>query len=129
VRALTDGKLADIVLDVSAGSTAPVAQAIDMVKRGGRIVLAGLKGHNPLKDFPVDKVVFAEIELIGVLSAGWTACETAIDLVGRHGKELTPLCSHSFPLSQATAAVRTLGRESTGERDAAHVTLQVADEA
>jgi threonine dehydrogenase-like Zn-dependent dehydrogenase len=128
VRTLTNGKLADIVLDVSAGATAPVVQAVDMVRRGGRIVLAGLKGRNPLKDFLVDKVVFREIELVGVLSAGWTACETAIDLVSRHGKELAPLCSHVFPLSQAAEAVRALGRETAGERDAVHVTLQVAGE-
>jgi alcohol dehydrogenase len=126
VLALTNGKLADIVLDVSAGATAPVVQAVDMVRRGGRIVLAGLKGRNPLKDFLVDKVVFREIELVGVLSAGWTACEVAIDLVGQHGKQLAPLCSHVFRLSEAAEAVRTLGRESVGERDAVHVTLQVA---
>ncbi len=126
VRALTAGKLADIVLDVSAGATAPVLQAVDMVKRGGRIVLAGLKGKNTLNNFYIDKVVFREIELIGVLSAGWSSCETAIELVKRFKKELAPLCSNSFPLEEATEAVKTLGREGKNAAKVTHVTLQVA---
>jgi alcohol dehydrogenase len=123
VREITQGALADIVLDVSAGATAPVVQAVDMVKRGGRIVLAGLKGRNPLKDFMVDKVVFREIEIVGVLSAGWTACETAIGLVERLGDELRPLCSHSFGLAEADQAVRTLGRETANADAVVHVAL------
>src|SRR5262249_30325946 len=42
VTELTGGSLADVVLDVSAGAVKPILQAIDMVKRGGRVVLAGL---------------------------------------------------------------------------------------
>ncbi|CUA90692.1 Threonine dehydrogenase or related Zn-dependent dehydrogenase [Chelatococcus sambhunathii] len=125
VMALTGGKLVDVVLDVSAGAVAPVVQAIDMVKRGGRIVLAGLKGQNKLNDFPVDKVVFREIELVGVLSAGWRPTELAIQMIGESGAELRALCSHSFPLEQATDAVRSLGRESSDGREAVHVTLCV----
>jgi alcohol dehydrogenase len=124
VRLITEGKLADIVLDVSAGATAPVVQAVDMVKRGGRIVLAGLKGKNTLNDFLVDKVVFREIELVGVLSAGWASCELAIDLIRQAGPELAPLCSHSFPLEQAADAVSCLGREQRkSSGPVLHVTL------
>ena len=125
VRTITRGRLADVVLDVSAGATAPVVQAVDMVKRGGRIVLAGLKGRTPLTNFLVDKVVFREIEMVGVLSAGWGSCETAIELVRRLAPELTSLCSHSFPLERAEAAVKALGRESADAANVVHVTLKV----
>jgi threonine dehydrogenase-like Zn-dependent dehydrogenase len=125
VRKLTHGKMADIVLDVSAGAVAPVIQAIDMVKRGGRVVLAGLKGRNKLNDFPVDKVVFREIQLVGVLSAGWQSTEMAIRMIEQDGASLHPLCSHSFPLERATDAVRTLGRERLEGGDAVHVTLTI----
>jgi alcohol dehydrogenase len=125
VRSVTGGKLADVVLDISAGAVAPILQAVDMVKRGGRIVMAGLKGRNPLTNFLTDKVVFREIEMVGVLSAGWSSCETAIALVKALGADLAPLCSHSFPLQQATEAVKTLGREGSNSADAVHVTLQV----
>ncbi|MGW1419991.1 zinc-dependent alcohol dehydrogenase [Bradyrhizobium manausense] len=120
---LTDGRLADVVLDVSSGAMAPVLQAIDMVKRGGRVVLAGLKGQNKLNGLPIDKVVLSEIELVGVLSAGWQSTEMAINMIRQEGDALRELCSHSFPLSHVTDAVRTLGREIVGSRDAVHVTL------
>jgi alcohol dehydrogenase len=123
VRELTGGTLVDVVLDVSAGAVEPVRQAVDMVRRGGRIVLAGLKGRTPLKDFLVDKVVFREIELVGVLSAGWSSCELAIDMIQRHAIDFAPLCSHSFSLSQANDAVATLGRENESEAESLHVTL------
>lgn len=123
VYELTRGQLADVVLDVSAGAVAPVIQAIDMVKRGGRIVLAGLKGRARLNDFPVDKVVFREIQLVGVLSAGWQPTEMAIRMIEEEGAGLRTLCSHSFPLEQVTEAVRTLGRETPESAEAVHVSL------
>jgi len=123
VRELTGGKLADVVLDVSAGAVAPVLQAIDMVRRGGRIVLAGLKGKHKLNDFPVDKVVFREIQLVGVLSAGWLSTEMAIDMIKNGSENLQRLCSHSFPLDQVTDAITTLGRERPNGGDVVHVTL------
>ncbi|WFU23207.1 alcohol dehydrogenase catalytic domain-containing protein [Bradyrhizobium sp. CB1717] len=120
---LTDGRLADVVLDVSSGAMAPVLQAIDMVKRGGRVVLAGLKGQNKLNGLPIDKVVLSEIELVGVLSAGWQSTEMAINMIREEGAALQALCSHSFALAQVTDAVRTLGREVVDGHDAVHVTL------
>ena len=123
---ITSGKLADVVLDVSAGAVAPVIQAIDMCRRGGRIVLAGLKGKNKLNDFPVDKVVFREIQLLGVLSAGWRSTEIAIEMIERDGVQFQPLCSHSFALESVTDAVATLGRERANSEDVVHVTLAIS---
>jgi threonine dehydrogenase-like Zn-dependent dehydrogenase len=123
VREITGGALVDVVLDVSSGAVEPVRQAMDMVRRGGRIVLAGLKGKNPLGDFLIDKVVFREIELVGVLSAGWTSCELAIDMIQRLAGKLAPLCSHSFSLLESNEAVAALGRESDSAAEVVHVTL------
>jgi len=124
VRELTGGNLADVVLDVSAGAVEPIVQAVDMVRRGGKIVLAGLKGSRALSGFMTDKVVFREIQLIGVLSAGWTSTELAIDMVRRADRsELEKLCTHTYSLPAADTAVRVLGREKNAGRDAIHVTL------
>jgi threonine dehydrogenase-like Zn-dependent dehydrogenase len=126
VRELTGGKLTDVVLDVSSGSNKPIVQAVDMVRRGGRIVLAGLKGKKPIEGLMNDKIVFGEIELRGALSAGWHSTRTAIELLERHGKELSALCSHRFPLDQAELAVRTLGREVRDGVEPIHITLKIA---
>jgi hypothetical protein len=45
-RAMSKGCVCTTYRPGSAGATAPVGQAVDMVRRGGRIVLAGLKGRN-----------------------------------------------------------------------------------
>lgn len=111
VRELTAGKLVDVVLDVSSHAVAPIAQAIDAVKSGGKIVLAGLKGRHPLTEVYSDKIVMKEIQIVGVLSAGWSSAERAIALIDEHHAELGRLASHSYPLGDITKAVRVLGRE------------------
>jgi threonine dehydrogenase-like Zn-dependent dehydrogenase len=108
---LTGGDLVDTVVDVSSHSVAPIAQGIDAVKAGGKIVIAGVKGKNPLTDIYSDKILMKEIQLLGVLSAGWASLERAIALLSEHHAELAHLASHSYPLQDITKALRVLGRE------------------
>ena len=65
VREATGGRGADVVVEVSAGATQPIVDAVDMVRRGGRIVLAGLKSFKPVGNLITDKIVINEIQLIG----------------------------------------------------------------
>ena len=121
VAELTDGRGADVVLDVSAGATEPVLQAVEMVRRGGTIVLAGLKSNRPLNNLVTDKLVFNEIALLGVLSSGWSSTEKAVDILNRHWRELRKLCTHSYPVAEAETAVRVLGREIADGPEAVHI--------
>ena len=57
VRAATGGRGADVVIDVTAYSTEAVTQAIDLARRGGRVVLARTKGPKPVADFYSDRIV------------------------------------------------------------------------
>ena len=57
VRAATDGRGADVVIDVTAYAAEAVTQAIDLARRGGRVVLAGTKGPKPVPEFYSDRVV------------------------------------------------------------------------
>src|SRR5258708_30946331 len=47
VRQVTGGEMADVVLDMSDGSNEPVLQAVEVVPRGRRVVVAGLKRGKP----------------------------------------------------------------------------------
>lgn len=123
VAEVTDGAMADVVLDVSAGAMAPILQGIDMTRRGGRLVLAGLKSGNKLDGVPIDEVVLREIELRGVVSGGYRSTELAISMIRESAEILAPLCTHTFALRDVTNAVRTLGREITDGTDAVHITL------
>ncbi len=121
VRDLTGGERADIVLDVSAFSTEPLIQALDMVRPGGTIVVAGLKGQKPLEGFVSDRLILDEISMLGVLSSGWLSVETAIDMIRRNWRELQVLCTHGYPVGEAEKAVRVLGREITDGPEAVHI--------
>jgi alcohol dehydrogenase len=125
VAALTDGGMADVVLDVSAASPTATATAARMVRHGGEVVLAGINGHKAAEGLITDHIVFNEIRLLGVLSAGYTSVAKAIELIssGRHRLDL--LCTHSFDLNEAEKAILTLGRERSLETEPVHITLTV----
>lgn len=125
VLEITGGRKADVVLEVSAGATQPVVDAVDMVRRGGKVVLAGLKGFRPIDNLITDKIVINEVQLIGVLSAGWVSIEKSLDILSRRGDELKPLCTHMFSLEEADKAVRALGREYDDGKEVVHIALDV----
>ena len=117
----TDGKLADIVVDVSAFATEPITQAIEMVRPGGKVVVAGLKSFKPIPNFISDKLITKEIAMLGVLSSTWSSVEKSIDIIRRQGDALAKLCTHHYPVDQADTAVRVLGREVVDGPEAVHV--------
>jgi len=120
---LTDGRKVDVVLDVSAGSTEPILQGIEMIRKGGTFVVAGVKTHNALNDFYTDKLIFNEISMLGVLSSDWTDTAKAVEILKEHWQELKVLCTHSYPIGEAEKAVRVLGREIDDGGDPVHIYL------
>lgn len=125
-RELTGGYGVDVVLDVSAGALDPILQAIEIVRPGGRIVLAGLKDRKKLEGLVPDRLVMKEITLEGALASSWSSFEQSIALLGRYESELAKLCTHSYSIDDTQTALRVLGREIVDERDAVHVHLRAA---
>ena len=115
VKEITDGRGADVVVDVSAYATKPVADALSMVRPGGTVVLAGMKGFKPVEDFVSDLIVMKEINIrgaIGVTSSGYRA---AIRLIESGTVPVADMHTHDFALEDATLAIRTLAREIEGD--------------
>ena len=115
VKEITDGRGADVVVDVSAYATKPVADALSMVRPGGTVVLAGMKGFKPVDDFVSDLIVMKEINIrgaIGVTSSGYRA---AIRLIESGTVPVADMHTHDFALEDATLAIRTLAREIEGD--------------
>lgn len=123
VRDLTGGAGADIVLDVSAGATEPFIQAVEMVRAGGTVVVAGLKNQRPVGNLVTDKLILKEISMVGVLSSSWTATERSIDILRRRWKDLRALCTHGYPIERADTAVKLLGREIEDGPEPVHIHL------
>ena len=84
VAALRDatGGLADVVVDVTAKAPAAFAQAIQLVRTTGTVVVAGMRGWGiGAPGFFPDMVVLKEIRILGALGVDATAYRAALDLL------------------------------------------------
>lgn len=115
IRELTEGRGADVVVEVTAYATAPVAGALDYVAPGGTVVLAGVKGFVPVPDFVSDKIVMKEVTVRGALGVTHSAYASAIRLLESRRTAAARMHTHAFGLREAECAVRTLAREVPGE--------------
>jgi threonine dehydrogenase-like Zn-dependent dehydrogenase len=115
IRELTDGRGADVVVDVSSYATKPVAESLDNVRPGGTVVLAGVKGFKPVPDFISDKIVMKEISVRGAIGVTSSGYERAIRLIESRTQPLELMHTHDFGLRDAELAIRTLAREIEGQ--------------
>lgn len=122
VEELTAGRLADVVIDVSAMATQPVLDAVEMVRRGGTIVLAGLKGGRPVQNFVSDRLVFKSITMRGVFTVDSRAYAEAIRLIESAPARFARLHTRSYPLERTEEALLHLAGRLDGP-PAVHVAI------
>jgi threonine dehydrogenase-like Zn-dependent dehydrogenase len=115
VMALTRGQGVDVAVDLAPGARATVAEAIDAVRPGGTVVLAGLKGRTQIPTIDTDKVIFKEITLRGAFSQGWQSYEQALRILDEDRYGLARMRTHDFALQDADLALRVLSGEVPGE--------------
>ena len=111
VKEITQGRGADVVVDVSAYATQPVVDAISMVRPGGRVVLAGVKGFKPVEGFISDLVVMKEINIMGAFGVTSSGYKNAIRLIESGTVPIEQMHTHNFDLADAELAIQTLARE------------------
>jgi threonine dehydrogenase-like Zn-dependent dehydrogenase len=122
VRTATRGRMADVVIDVSAEATKPVVDAIEMVRAAGTVLLAGLKSNEPIPGFVSDNVVLRQLTVRGVGGHDFASIRAALAVIASRRYPLERLHTHTFALDDAEKAVRLVGREVAGE-DPIHVTI------
>jgi threonine dehydrogenase-like Zn-dependent dehydrogenase len=115
VKELTEGRGADVVVEVSSNSTEPVAEALHYVASGGRVVLAGIKGFKAVPDFVSDLIVVKEVTVRGAFGVTARSYDAAIRLIESGTVPLARMHTHDFPLEEADLAIRTLAGEVPGE--------------
>ena len=106
--------MADVVIDMSSISTKPVLESLQMVRRGGRIVLVGIKGNNLVDGLASDTIVRKELTIVGAISKTFATGERALQFMQHHQDVLATLKPKSFALADVTTAALTLGREIKG---------------
>jgi threonine dehydrogenase-like Zn-dependent dehydrogenase len=115
VRELTNGRGADVVLDVSSYATEPIVQAMDFARMGGCIVLAGVKGFKSVPDFVSDKIVMKELTIKGAIGVTQSGYASAIRLLEKRKYPVEMMHTHDFKLEDAELAIKTLARQIEGE--------------
>lgn len=83
VTALRDstGRLADVVVDVTAKAPAAFTQAISLSRAGGTVVVAGTRGSGDIPGFNPDVVVYKELRIIGALGVDAPAYTEALEIL------------------------------------------------
>lgn len=110
VRELTGGLGADVAVD-SAGTKDSVAQAIGMVRKGGRVAFTGIPKEASAVDF--QKIVLEEIDLYGV-RANRNTMEEVIPLIADGRIPADKLVTHHFKLADFDKALRTFNERVDG---------------
>ncbi len=111
VQEYTNGKGADVVVDVTSYATQPITDALQCVKQGGTVVLAGMKGFKSIPDFISDIIVVKEINIKGAIGVTSSGYKNAIRAIESGVVDFEAMHTHNFKLEEAELAIKTLARE------------------
>ena len=114
VREITDGEMADVVLELTPMAAQPVTDALLAARHGGRVVLAGLKGNReiPLR---TDLIINRALSIKGAFGVDSPGYEAAIALIESGRFPLEKLHTHTFGLEDTALAIETLAGDVPGE--------------
>ena len=110
VKELTEGRMADVVIDAAAGNSVTVNLAMELVHKGGHVVIAGMK-DGPLVGFHSDWIPTRRITLHP--GAGLDT-EGAVALINAGKVPTAALLGDTFPLEQFEDAFALLTRNTPG---------------
>jgi len=113
VRGLTNGRGADCAFLAAVGQ-APVQQAVDATRPGGRIMVFAATSPGETASLDLGALCAAEKELLTSYSASVEVQDLAAQLVFGREIRVEELVTHRFPLEEAPHAVELASRPSPG---------------
>lgn len=116
VKEITNGRGADVVVEVSSNSPVPVAEALHYAAFGARVVLAGVKGFKPVPDFVSDLIVVKELRVLGAFGVTSPSYRAAIRTIEAGRIPVERMHTHDFALEDAEHAIQVLAGEVAGEQ-------------
>lgn len=120
VREITNGTMADTVINVTSHAPQTAQLAIELAGHGGTVVMAGM-AHEPAEGFMPDMVTMKELTIKGVRGRTSRELKEAVRLVESGKYPLEKLATHRFPIEETERAIKTVGRQ--GDPGAIHVAV------
>lgn len=112
VRAATGGRGVDEALECS-GAEGTFRQAVEMVRKGGRVALLGVPSDLLLEKLPFKYIVHNEIMITGV-RANPNVSDKLLQMVACGLLKMDDLISHTFPLEAFNEALDTFVNRRDG---------------
>ena len=112
VRAGTNGRGVDEAIECS-GAAGTFRQAVEMVRKGGRVALLGVPPNHVQEPLPFKYVVHNEIAIFGS-RANPNVSRKVINLIGAGQLQIKDLITHAFPLENFAIALDTFVQRRGG---------------
>jgi threonine dehydrogenase-like Zn-dependent dehydrogenase len=113
VAELTDGAMANVVIDVTNTAESPPL-ALDLVGSAGTLVLGGGAGGRP-SPLMTDKITAEEITVRGVNTHDSPAVKQSLGIAESGRYPLDEVVSHRFAVDDADRAIRTVSGEAPSD--------------
>jgi alcohol dehydrogenase len=110
------GRLADVVVDVTAKAATAPGQAIALARPSGTIVLAGTRGDAAAPGFDPDLVVYKELHVIGALGVDTHAYTDALALLAADAYPFASLPRRTAGFAELETLLQAMAGDATGDR-------------
>lgn len=114
INRLTDSRGVDVVLDVT-GSPSSFTKSLEVVRKQGTVVLAGLIGDDVKVPVIIDRIMQKEIKVQGVRSKGYQATAVAVSIVESGKYPLDQMVTAEYPLSECGTALKIAAGEGNAK--------------
>lgn len=104
VNKITDGQGVDVIV-IAAGVSSLVADAVNMVRRAGKIILFSGFDKNKLVTIDVSRFFKDEISIIGTYSVTPYEFPEALDLLEKRKLNTKEMITHVYPLNKLSEAI------------------------
>ncbi len=110
------GRLADVVLDVTAKAPSAFRLSLLLARTNGTIVVAGTRGStDPIPDLDLDRIVYKELRILGALGVDRSAYQRALDLLASGRYPFDRLPRRVERLGDAEDLIRTMAGEGAAQ--------------
>ncbi|MDI3298134.1 MAG: alcohol dehydrogenase catalytic domain-containing protein [Bacillota bacterium] len=113
VRRELGGRGADAAVEF-AGTAQAASLAVGVVRRGGRVVLAGATGGDARLDVELPRIVRGHLDVLGSVANPRGVSERGLELMAAGRVRVAPLVTHRFPLRRFAEAWETFVQRRDG---------------